>query len=487
MEEAECAMTGLRDRVEQVLADNQDMSRRLRHMYDKPAQISHSPSTVPGDDASTTSSGTVTPPPPRSPPGNLPEGVHRSQFGFAFEELFASCVYRKPLSSDSCSSLVTSAARTKASSVLSALSLTDISNISILAIPIYADEISNQDRYTSEDLDWEPSNLLRWQTAVQSQKSALKANRWEGYANAVARRRLAKDFGLGASQEPGLILRRRPNFPIQPVLGASLSEVIRIANVAMKIYNGEDKSFIYAYLPVYMAEIGEYLIEKGMICRPTTIYVLIEPVFDDILTGKLVENIFCISGTESAVQNLQDSFTRPPRYGRGMHWRGYTVHDAASTMLRFLNWLPEPVIPLERYEAFQSPLKQNFLDWKRTTESPTRLRCTHIDGSIVDEYVQQMTLLPEVSRHLLLFLLDIFVVVVSHSESNKMTSSRIAQVFQPVILSLVKAGEYSIEKDTSSELSRYVLIFLIEFRRYSLTSIARLSINVTGGMLMTCL
>ena len=485
MEEAESAMTRLCKLVEQVLASNRDMSRRLRHMDDKSVPISHSLGLVLEDDASTPSSRTVTPPPPGLPPGNLPENVQRSKFGFAFEEeLFASCVYRKPLFSDSRPSLVTSAARTTASSVLSALSLTDISNISILAVPIYADEISNQDRYTSEDLDREPSNLLRWQTAVQSQKNALAANRWEGYANAVSRRRLDKDFSLGASQEPDPILRRRDNWPIQPVLGASLSEVIKFANVAMFYYNGEDKSFEYASLPVYMVEIGEFLIEKGMICRPTTIYdylLVIEPDFDDILTGKLVENIFCISGTESDVQNLQGSFTRPPRYGWGMYWRGYTVHDAASTMLRFLNRLPEPVIPLKRYEAFQKPLKQNFLDWRRTTESPTRLPISHIDKSVIQEYRRQITLLPEASRHVLMYLLDTFAVIASHSESNKMTSSRIAKVFQPVILSPVKAGEYFIGDDKFSELSHHVLTFLIDFHEYLLVGMTGMSTRLADG------
>lgn len=59
-----------------------------------------------------------------------------------------------------------------------------------------------------------------------------------------------------------------------------------------------------------------------------------------------------------------------------------------------------------------------------------------------------------------------FAVIASHSESNKMTSSRIARVFQPAILSPVKAGEYLIEGDTFSELSQHVLTFLIDFDRY---------------------
>ena len=280
MEEAQSAMTRLCDRVEQALASNQDMSRRLRNMDDKPVQIFHSPGPDPGDDASTTSSRTVTLP-PGLPPENLPENVVRSQFGFAFEEdLFASRVYRKPLFSDSGLSLVTSAARTTASSVLSALSLTDVSNISILAVPIYAVDISNQDRYKFGDFYWEPSNMpeaLSQQTAAQSRKNALKTNRWEGFANAVWRRRLDKASNSGASLEPGRKLSKNSNSepsqePIQTVLGASLSEVVRFANVAINLQNEKGESFVYGYVPTYIAKIGLFLKDKGMLCLPTPIY-----------------------------------------------------------------------------------------------------------------------------------------------------------------------------------------------------------------------
>ena len=53
-----------------------------------------------------------------------------------------------------------------------------------------------------------------------------------------------------------------------------------------------------------------------------------------------------------------------------------------------------------------------------------------------------------------------------------MTSSRIAKVLQPVILSPVKAGEYLIEEDTFSELSQDVLIFLIEFQMMDMAGVS---------------
>ena len=53
-----------------------------------------------------------------------------------------------------------------------------------------------------------------------------------------------------------------------------------------------------------------------------------------------------------------------------------------------------------------------------------------------------------------------------------MTSSRIAKIFQSVILSPLKADDYFNEEDAFSELSSFVLTFLINFNEYILVGIA---------------
>ena len=108
--------------------------------------------------------------------------------------------------------------------------------------------------------------------------------------------------------------------------------------------------------------------------------------------------------------------------------------------------LPESVIPVDSYEDFQAPLKVE--DYDHTTA--------------IREYQRLFTLLPPVSRQLLLYLLDLLAVFASKYEINKMTSARLAAIFQPAILSPVKAGEDFIEEAEACRLSQDVLHFLIE-------------------------
>src|ERR1700744_144567 len=70
-----------------------------------------------------------------------------------------------------------------------------------------------------------------------------------------------------------------------------------------------------------------------------------------------VEGIFRLSGSARRIKELQEIFDSPERYGKGLDWTGYTVHDAANILRRYLNQLPEPIVPLEFYESFREPLR----------------------------------------------------------------------------------------------------------------------------------
>jgi hypothetical protein len=73
------------------------------------------------------------------------------------------------------------------------------------------------------------------------------------------------------------------------------------------------------------------------------------------------EGIFRVSGSSRRTRMLQSIFDTPESYGSQLDWRGYTVHDAANVMKRFLNFLPEPVVTLEYYRIFKDTARKYVL------------------------------------------------------------------------------------------------------------------------------
>ena len=163
-------------------------------------------------------------------------------------------------------------------------------------------------------------------------------------------------------------------------------------------------------------------------------------------TGTDTEDLFVTSGSAVRLRELETIFNSPPRYGKGLNWIGYTVHDAANILLRYLLQLPSSVIPVEHYEAFHLPirtLKDDVQGAARTFQTLIKL-------------------LPPLSRQLLLYILDLLAVFASKSELNKLQCSRLAPVFQPAILSPVKFNDGCIEEQGARRHSCEVLTFLIE-------------------------
>jgi hypothetical protein len=77
-----------------------------------------------------------------------------------------------------------------------------------------------------------------------------------------------------------------------------------------------------------------------------------------LLAAMTTEGIFRVSGSARRTRMLQSIFDTPETYGSQLNWRGYTVHDAANIMKRFLNFLPEPVITLEYYRLFKDTARK---------------------------------------------------------------------------------------------------------------------------------
>lgn len=166
-----------------------------------------------------------------------------------------------------------------------------------------------------------------------------------------------------------------------------------------------------------------------------------------------------MSGSAKRIKDLQDLFDAPDRYGKGLDWAGFTVHDAANVLRRYLNQLPEPIVPLNFYERFREPL----------CHLPNRKSVSGDEGippkdppynhdEVVATYQRLITELPSLNRQLLLYILDLLTVFAAKSDINRMTAANLAAIFQPGMLShpdhYMAPQEYRLSQD--------VIVFLIE-------------------------
>ena len=175
-------------------------------------------------------------------------------------------------------------------------------------------------------------------------------------------------------------------------------------------------------------------------------------------TATEIEGIFRLSGSSKRIKDLQMIFNSPDRYGKGLDWTGFTVHDAANILRRYLNQLPEPIIPLHSYERFRDPLRHYVPPPAREGEAHEQEGENAVEAEIIKVYQQAITELPPLNRQLLLYILDLLAVFASKSDINRMTSANLAAIFQPGMLSHpshdMKPDEYRLSQD--------VLVFLIE-------------------------
>ncbi|EFX03214.1 Rho GTPase activator [Grosmannia clavigera kw1407] len=219
------------------------------------------------------------------------------------------------------------------------------------------------------------------------------------------------------------------------IFGVPLRESITYANVAISLIDDNGRSYIYGYVPIVVAKCGVFLKEKA--------------------TG--IEGIFRLSGSEKRIKELKQAFDSPERYGKGMSWNGYTVHDAANVLRRYLNDLPEPVVPLDFYEPFRDPLRHAVKLTGADSDGPHFVPNFDM-ASAIRQYQRLITELPPLNRQLLLYILDLLAVFAAKSDVNRMNSQNLSAIFQPGLLSHpshdMAPEEY--------RLNQIVLIFLIE-------------------------
>lgn len=134
------------------------------------------------------------------------------------------------------------------------------------------------------------------------------------------------------------------------------------------------------------------------------------------------------------------------------------MHDAANVLRRYLNQLPEPIIPLNFYERFRDPLRGHEMQAVGDMEAQEHDIGGFDEDEAIRVYQRVITELPPLNRQLLLYILDLLAVFASKSDLNRMTSANLAAIFQPGMLSHpahdMEPNEYRLSQD--------VLVFLIE-------------------------
>lgn len=159
-----------------------------------------------------------------------------------------------------------------------------------------------------------------------------------------------------------------------------------------------------------------------------------------------VEGIFRLSGSNKRVKHLQMIFSTPPDYGAKIDWDGYTVHDAASLLRRYLSSLSEPLIPFNLYQSFRNPLlekkelyqylkeKDNKNASHNKPDKKQRKIIVSQRRELLNEYAQLFKQLPPIQHRVLFYLVDMLAMFNLRSDNNRMPAKNLAAIFQPSIL-----------------------------------------------------
>ncbi|KAI9487087.1 MAG: Rho GTPase activation protein [Benjaminiella poitrasii] len=179
------------------------------------------------------------------------------------------------------------------------------------------------------------------------------------------------------------------------VFGVPLQESLRCACAAIA-YVDNDIQYV-GFIPVIVAKCGSFLKDQGL----------------------YTEGVFRMSGSAKRIGQLQQIFNSPPDYGRQLDWKGYSVHDAANVLRRYLNYLPEPVIVHQLYQPFRDVI---------LTSSSTD------DEEKVSQFQNLIEQLPEHHQYLLFYLLDLLSLFSQNTQITKMDTFNLASVFTPGML-----------------------------------------------------
>lgn len=250
-----------------------------------------------------------------------------------------------------------------------------------------------------------------------------------------------------------------------PIFGVPLATSIKYASVRISLTDKDGESFVYGYVPVVVAKTAMYIKKDG----------------------REVDGIFRVSGSTRRVNVLRDVFNLAPRFGKDVDWQGFNVHDASSLLRRYLNSLPESVVPLKNYNDFRRPILdapqlRAYLENQAALLNPALAEgITEIEKDeviikqtkdAIAQFQKLIFTLPPINMQLLVYLLDLLSVIALNCESNRMPSYNLSAVFQPTILSNpehMSPEEYDV--------SRLAVEFIITHARQILRKVEALALE----------
>ena len=184
------------------------------------------------------------------------ESIKRNQFGFVFEEeLNGSWVYQRAARQmDGSSSVISSAGRTASWSMLTGLSLSDISNLAVLALPVYAEDISNRELYQFGQVHVDALRRDVALTTVFEQTSNIMGSRSLSKLASTKLRR-------SSSGKPAIEADSGP----KSIFGVPLQSSLEVARFPARVVRSDlgEKFLIWGCVPTVVARCCAYIKEEG--------------------------------------------------------------------------------------------------------------------------------------------------------------------------------------------------------------------------------
>ncbi|GAM18525.1 hypothetical protein SAMD00019534_017000, partial [Acytostelium subglobosum LB1] len=142
--------------------------------------------------------------------------------------------------------------------------------------------------------------------------------------------------------------------------------------------------------------------EHKMLSVPKELWRLVDNIYS---SGMKEESLFLESGVNREMEAIIDSLDRGTAFPAGCG-----IHSMAECLIRFLEYLAEPVIPFSMY--------QQAMD-----ASSNALSCKTL-----------ISHLPSVNYNVFFYLVSFLVEVLSHQRDNKLTADQLAIIFSTVLL-----------------------------------------------------